>query len=270
MSKSIFTALTLAALLTIGLATATAVPVQPADPVSYYLFDDGTANDSGIGGNNGTLTGNATVTNADSAFGAGSVALDGVGDYVNLGTGLSGDFEPQADAFSISVWVKFDPDGAPAPGGLWGMLVDKGGQYRLWNHADEGPMITLGNTHNAISDADSAIENGAWHNMVMTAPAATSGPKIYLDGVLTPFAGTFSSGNIGNVLAASTPTLLGSRNGATNYDVQGWMDEVAFFNYELSADEAEWLSQNSLVPEPATMALLAIGGLGMLARRRRR
>ena len=50
-----------------------------------WNFDDGTANDSSGYGHNGTLVGNATII--DDAERGKVLALDGTGDYVDLGNG---------------------------------------------------------------------------------------------------------------------------------------------------------------------------------------
>ena len=47
------------------------------------------------------------------------------------------------------------------------------------------------------------------------------------------------------------------------------MDEVAIFNYALTAEEAGYLHTELTVPEPATMSLLVLGGLATLIRKRR-
>jgi hypothetical protein len=92
--------------------------------------------------------------------------------------------------------------------------------------------------------------------------------KIYLNGNLTPEVTanlTFGTGT-GEYFAAGNRT-----DGNTDLGINGRFDEVAVWNYALSAQQAQLVYQSAFVqpaPEPSSVALLGVGALVCLRRRR--
>ena len=83
--------------------------------------------------------------------------------------------------------------------------------------------------------------------------------KLYLDGTLlttATFTATFGTGDIFHFGA----------NGGNGQPADAVFDRVSFYNNVLSDAQFADLSR---VPEPASLGLLGLGGLGLLARRRR-
>ena len=88
--------------------------------------------------------------------------------------------------------------------------------------------------------------------------------RVYLDGVQK------LSTSLVSVGAQTNPDYLFF---GANYLLQtiavwdGQIDEYAFWDSSLSADNVTWLSGHSLseIPEPSTLALLATGLIGLLA-----
>ena len=122
-----------------------------------------------------------------------------------------------------------------------------------------------GTTATALGD----IHTGDYgiYTAMMTESGGTSTAHIYFDGVLE---GT-ASADFGGAIDFNVAQRIGGTDGA--YYWQGDIAELLVYNRALSdieRAEVESYLYGKYVPEPATMTLLAIGGLGILIRRRRR
>jgi hypothetical protein len=109
----------------------------------------------------------------------------------------------------------------------------------------------------------------AWHMWVITFDAGQVG-KCYLDGVLKE-TGTFANGDYG---LDNTNTVTGLIFGndiqsSVNRPWKGELDEIAIFGRALTGTDVANLWTAATVPEPASLALLAIGALCLAAFRRR-
>lgn len=114
----------------------------------------------------------------------------------------------------------------------------------------------------AFNDQDSRFIFGkvgkTWGDMIMittTVNFDTGDYKIYVDDLLYASA----SGKTGSFADLTTFTI-----GRTLYaEMEGSMADFRIYNRELSASEVA-----ALVPEPATVALLGLGGLALIRRKR--
>ncbi|MBA2297822.1 MAG: LamG domain-containing protein, partial [Actinobacteria bacterium] len=90
--------------------------------------------------------------------------------------------------------------------------------------------------------------------------------SIYINGVLE---GTESTAQPRNDVGGNTAIGRAGSFDNQNFNFDGQIDDVAFFNYPLNSEEARWLRNNSLnsIPEPASFGLLALGGLLLGGRR---
>jgi hypothetical protein len=129
-----------------------------------------------------------------------------------------------------------------------------------WNTAYEG--MTSG----------TSLDGGAWHHIVVVRNGDDCNDvELYIDGVDYDWGNNqISSGDSHGTSGGSGEMQLGARH---TYDA-GWgtfsgdMDEVAIFDYALTASDAADL-YDAAIPEPATLGLLAIGGVAALLRKRR-
>ena len=108
-----------------------------------------------------------------------------------------------------------------------------------------------------------------WHHIVAVRNGDDcSMANLYVDGV-DVWGSSVSSGDSHGTSGGST-ARIGARHSAYfagwgNFD--GWMDEVVIYSKALTAVEAQGLY--AALPEPATLSLLAMGGIGVLLRKKR-
>jgi hypothetical protein len=258
------------------LATASAMLSAHGALIAYYDFEDDTLDSSG-NGRNGTNNGVTFSSDVSSTLSHStkSGSFDGNDSHVDLG--YLGLFNlAQSGGLTVSFWVKGP---AIVSGGSW--LVAEGNDtngntvyvvgtnaaaaggvaHFLRNNAGTGGAKT-GNNKDAFDNS--------WRHVAFTDSAGTI--TVYVDGVLdtanfnyTPTGTyTFQNTSIGAWMrgAVSGPTI--------NNDFIGLIDDVAIYDEVLGSSQIAALAAGANpIPEPAAALLFALGGLGMMQRRRR-
>ena len=126
-----------------------------------------------------------------------------------------------------------------------------------------------------ILSAMDAPDDGEWHHLayVYGNDGTDATATIYVDGVAATWAAggtTITMTGQGMVnLTSTSPTapyqrLFSDNNGVSTSRLVGLVDDTRIYNEALSSAEV-----NALIPEPATMSLLALGGIAMLRRRKK-
>ena len=257
------------------------------DAIGYWQFegtDPQLVVDSTSNGND-LYFGNSTEEDGED----GSRTLDGIsgsGMYCPFAAGMASsvtdmdalDFQPD-DSFSISVWVKNEKrtknsyivskmeSSSPYYRGyglMWGsddqldfiLRSDNSTQKYLWVES----KINVGD----VTEADD------WVHLAITYDGSMdkSGVMFYVNGNLldtTKYADHISTSSL---IATDDTTNskafdLGGRNTSSIFG--GYMDEAAVWGRVLSGQEVQELAA---VPEPATIALLALGSFGILRKKR--
>ena len=235
--------------------------VPSSDPTHVWLFDEGTgsnAADTGTaGGNDGTLQAGATwSTNTAFAY-AGNRSVDTSADEVRAPGHTMGSQQ------TVSMWVYHDTTvTAPPPK----YILDSTGDRTLV-YLEANPLIYW--RGQSLGSAGLSQPTGSgWLHIAMVRDGTNL--EVYEDGNLVDVRTVAANDTI------PTTWYFGSRMSG-NEPWLGLIDEYAFWDTALSADNIKWLSQNSLnalaapIPEPATMCALglAVAGLGGYIRKRR-
>jgi fibronectin type 3 domain-containing protein len=228
--------------------------------VDVYSFEEGTGTTTidSVGGNNGTLQGNTSPTWVAGQVGTGALSFSGDGTYLqttaesavkvnsNLATVLG-------STSTLSVWVKTTQVGnnthymAPA---ITGAEQNGGSSDINWGTLNASGQIGVyvGDTGGVYST--NPINNGQWHNVVMTRDAGTGTVQLYVDGVLNGTA-SLGSGNKTSqfflIGALSDVASNGTTFSGANY-FNGSIDELRIYNRVLSAAEVAALSTAPSAP----------------------
>lgn len=256
--------------------------------INYYSFDSGTpmVDEAALYAQNGGAN-NTDLTFGDPAAKGMTLVTgrDGTGSAIYVrgnggnGTGFGQAIQwPGGDAdialgsnFTIEMWINSGT-------GRWGDYTNV--QFLLANNmninvTDSGvggnETVTVGGGAATMADWSA----GVWHHLAIVVSGGTS-LQTYWDGVASGSA-TIPS------LGTTTSLRMGNPTATTVYPspvpIDAWIDDIAMWNQALSgsAIASHYAGGGGAasygltpVPEPASMGLLVIGGLAMLARSRKR
>ena len=160
-----------------------------------------------------------------------SVSFDASGDYLEKTFSSA----PCAGAYTIGFWFNTSVNNSYLS--LFessDSLTDYKGGFRVYRFSDGSIRLATANSagswaHEAIADSTSL---NTWHYVVITRSAHGVSPEIYLDGVL-PSGNTYGTPQT-DVISA-TKLRIGCNQ--TAYSLSGYMDEVSFFNSELTGSD---------------------------------
>ena len=183
----------------------------------------------------------------------GAMRFDGIDDYVLIPTGNSFDF---SKSFSLSVWIKTveqpmnNMDWFTYNNGTNGRSVVS----RVYNYGRARFSFYGANLDTAPGD----VPFGEWTHIAVTHNANTQISQIYINGQIK------AMGDVDTYLGGPSFAMIGKWNvtfQSQDY-FEGLMDELKVYNHVLSSSEV-----TAMIPEPATMLLLALGGLAVRMRR---
>lgn len=242
-----------------------------ADLVGHWTFDENaglTAADSTGNGFTGALMaapGGAAPTWVSSGIYGNALNFAGNG-YVEL-TNTASAYNFGASGFTLSAWARFNVL-SPA---IDSMIVDK----HLGGGANGYFLSTVPSGHGNFffqNDATrifspSAYNDGEWHLFTGTNDGVTG--RLYIDGQLIGLNSGVPINNSENMRVGGL--FLGGGSFVGGF--LGAIDDVRVYNTALSSSDVNKLFQNTLganAPEPGSLALIASGGVGLLAVVRRR
>jgi len=213
-------------------------------PIAWWRLGEtnGTVAFDNIGGNNGSYTnvslGRPGYNPLDTNLAAGFGTLASANSYVG---GIPIDFATNGNAvFSVEAWVKGNAQTTDA--GIIAKGTGGGGeQFNLDTGAGSHSFRFFvrdagGGAHLANGNV---APNGNWHHVLGVCNQAGGLVVLYVDGVSNA-SGTITAGS--GLLSSPNPVSIGSRqSGTTSYNNQfvGTIDEVAIYNYALTASQAQ-------------------------------
>ncbi len=241
-------------ILTLGFGATNAVGAL----VVRFDFEEGSGNTmtDSVSGLVGAISG-ATFVN-DAKTGSGALSFDG-DDFVTI----AHDAVLTPASLSISLWVRIDPTQI-GQSNLYG-IFDKGHtatlNYALQGTTNANASLALVPNGPFIADQNAlSLRDGEYHHLAFNQGPA--GNQMFVDGVLLfdgPGAAPTYSG---------TPDLIFGAAFNLSRDFRGVMDDFRIYDAPLSQADVSALFQG--IPEPASVVLGVIGGLGIFARRSRR
>lgn len=180
-----------------------------------------------------------------------------------------------AGSFTAAVWIKTTQSyGYDNEAGYYGVGIiyaDQPGQTTdtipISLNGSKAGFMTSNGTQDTTIHSTSSINTGSFVHVAVTYDIATGVKRLYVNGVL-------------QATETVTPTVLNARNllflGANDFDgryFSGVLDDFQFYSQALTAEEVNFAFNHPgqlAVPEPSTLALVALGAAILFIGRRRR
>lgn len=242
---------------------------QPPANVLILHMDEGSGNtayDASGNHNDGTLSPSANPPGWTAGKFGSALDLDGVNDSINCGDDASLNL---TDAFTIEAWVKHQGTQSYNFGPVVGKRGGSAG-YMFGARSNRTLTLTLDGWTTTKTSA-ATVNDDDWSFVAAVFDGASNLMGVYIDGTWQ----TWSDGSIPSFIHTTARGLaIGQEYDSETYhfyNFNGLIDEVAIYNYALTKAQLDgrYAGGPPITPEPATVALMAAGVLGMLRRRRR-
>ena len=181
------------------------------------------------------------------------------------------------DGWSAEMWVRLDAtrDGEHQLAVLFGDSAEANRPYLCLHAGGDGTTVDMrlidnGEAYNVMHSNLVALDVGQWTQFVITFDDATDEITAYKNG---GFVGTQAAtgAEMADVEVGMGTTLFKSRPTESDaVSFNGAISRFRLYDFVLDVDQAlDNYNYGNTVPEPMTTGLLALGGLGLLRRRRK-
>jgi len=163
----------------------------------------------------------------------------------------------RTDAFSGSCWVNLTgsdnefilskQDGSTFKGYMLYVNVDR---YLIL-------YIASSSTNRILIRTNSTVANNTWQHLVFTydGSSTSAGVKLYFNGVNQSLTNLGNTSITGSLLDSSVPFQISGRDGTSANGINGQIDQVSVFDYELSATEVSTLyGGGTAITNPMTLS----------------
>lgn len=201
-----------------------------------------------------------------------AVSLDAADDQINLGSTSLGAIG--TGNFTISLWVNLNGQtvsGDPAffSNKDWGSGTNVGINYAVKGGGNLD-LNTYGTARVDFQDAGTSdLSASGWDNIILVRDGTAL--KYYFNGVQEGGNKTIDAGadfaSANNFILGDDGT--GGYNGGSNWTGDMLFDDLAIYDEALDQSAISALQSTTAVPEPSAAALLGLGGLALILRRRK-
>jgi hypothetical protein len=213
--------------------------------IARYIFENSVADVSG-NGHNGTLVNGAGYSTTQFKEGIRSLLLDGINDYVDIGTLNLG------TQFTFASWV-YIPSGTSNIRNLIANTTSGASSngfkisVNTYGTSDRKIILETGNgtqfAHTVT--AASTFLFDVWNHVAVTVNKSTGQARIYFNGVNVTFASSLAAG-----FGTNQATRLGIMTNST-FPMRSNLDDTRIFDIELTAEEVAELAGSG--PPPSTI-----------------
>lgn len=241
------------------LGTAGVATLDAQTLVDYYEFENN-GTDSAGGNANGAVGANVTFTTGQIGQGA-QFGTSGAGTANQIVVPQANAFDPGAGSFTMAFWAARNNVDTGNTDGIFDTLAGTNTGYQAQFVDTDIIRLRIDDVpNNDLIDSVTAITDTDMHHYAFVIDRGSDEARVYVDGLLD----NLISGL--NTTGALTPTQdmeIGSLNGNAATGMEGVLDELRFYDGALSAAQVAALASPAAVPEPASIAIWSLLGLGL-------
>jgi hypothetical protein len=175
---------------------------------------------------------------------------------------------PAMPSFTVSFWLNSVNVGGFRNIFCSNMASTVGQEFGAYTNGADLYMLGPGGTRYVVGAGVIPTAPNAWTNFAYSYDSAAGSMNLYVNGVDVT-AGSVTGNWAGSVAAPDSTNkgmILAGTEGSSN--LYGYLDNLFIFDSVLTQGQVQNLMTTNVVPEPATMILLAGGALGLLRRRK--